>query len=199
MAEIQSHEEIHSDNRSDHQANFLEASGELLSDRSTTELRLSDGRVISLSTSMLLQNIAPLPSAVGSKDSERFPSSAMVIPVTEEHLEVGKRTITTGTVRIEKGSEEYSETVDVPLAVETYEVHRVPFGTPLNEVPPVRQEGETTIYPVVEEQVVITTQLILREEVHVTRCKAEIHDKRVVTLRRDKINVSRIPESQIQD
>lgn len=100
--------------------------------------------------------------------------------------------VTTGTVRIEKRSEAYSEAVDVPLMVEIYEGHRVPFGTSLQEAPSIRQEGETTIYPVVEEQVVITTQLILREEIHVTRCKAEIQDKRVIALHRDKIDVSRV-------
>ena len=62
---------------------------------------------------------------------------------------------------------------------------------PVDAPPPVRQEGDTTVYSLVEEQLVLTKQLVLREELHVTRRDTERRDNRTVTLQRETIEVTR--------
>ncbi len=115
----------------------------------------------------------------------------MVIPIVEERLEVGKRTVVSGKVLLEKHVHAYDEQLDVPLAVRTFDIERVVLNQPIEKSPEVREEGETTIYPIVEEQLVLTTQLVLKEELRVTRRDTERRDTRTVTLKRESITVTR--------
>lgn len=116
-----------------------------------------------------------------------------VIPLVEEQLEIGKRTVETGVVTLRKRIEEYHETLDVPLAVRSFDIERVVLNRPVEAAPEIRHEGETTIYSLVEEQVVVTRQLILKEEVRVTRRDTERRDTRTVTLQREHLDVTRTP------
>jgi len=120
-------------------------------------------------------------------------AEAIAIPIIEEQLEVSKRTVVTGKVRLERQDQEYHETLDVPLAVRTFEVERVVLNQAVAAPPGIRQEGNTTIYPLVEERLVITKELILREEIRVTRRDTERRDTRTVTLKRERLNVTRTP------
>jgi len=124
---------------------------------------------------------------------DRMGAEPVMIPVIEEQLAVGKRTVVTGTVLLEKQTQEYHETLDVPLAVRTFDIERVVLNQPVDSAPAVRKEGDTTIYPVVEEQLVLTTQLVLKEEVRVTRRDTERRDTRTVTLKRESLTVTRKP------
>ena len=174
--------------------NVLLVSGVVDPDRTLTELRLEGGQILQLSTAMLLRTQKP---EVHRNDGEPEESAgrALVVPVIEEQLQVGKRTVVTGTVRLEKQVQEYHEVLDVPLAVRTYDIERVVLNQSVEEAPPVRQEGDTTIYPLVEERLLITKQLILKEELRVTRRDTERHDTRTVTLKREKMLVTRTPRS----
>lgn len=167
-------------------SNVLTATGDLDPAQPNTSLQLADGRTILLPTSLLLP--AP-PQALKPTNIEE----AVVFPIVEERLEVGKRTLETGKVTLEKHVHEYEETLDVPLAVRSYDIERVVLNQPVEAAPPVRHEGHTTIYPIIEEQLILTTQLILKEEVRVTRRDTERRDTRTVTLKRESIEVTRTP------
>ena len=81
--------------------------------------------------------------------------------------------------------------LDEPLAVEQWKVERVAKHEVVEEAPPTRREGETTIYPVVEERLVLTKELVLVEEIHVTRAVSERRDTQTVVLRRETLQVER--------
>ena len=115
------------------------------------------------------------------------------IPLVEEQLTVGRKTVPTGRVLLQKTVQEYQEILDEPLAIRTFDVERVILNQLVDEAPPVRTEGDTTIYPLVEEQLILTKQLILREEVRVTKRDAERRDHQVVTLHREHLTVERQP------
>ncbi len=89
--------------------------------------------------------------------------------------------------------QEYQEALNEPLLSTTYEVERVMKNTPVEVAPDIRHEGNVTIYPVMEEQLVLTKQLILKEEVRVTQRDIEHRDTQVVTLRREQIAIEREP------
>ena len=118
---------------------------------------------------------------------------ATTIPIVEERLIIEKRERITGTVSLQKRIEEYHETLDIPLAARTFDIERVVLNRPVETAPEVRQEGDTTIYSLVEEQLVITRQLILKEEVRVTRRDTEHRDTRDVILHREYLDITRRP------
>ena len=121
----------------------------------------------------------------------RLSETAEVIPLIEERLLVGKKTVETAKVRLSKTVTEYQEQLNEPLALRTFDIERIIVNKPVETAPAIRHEGATTIYPVVEEQLVITRQLILKEELHVTQRDDERIDTQVVTLRREHLTVER--------
>ncbi len=161
-----------------------------------TELWMPDGQVVRVSTTLLGSPTAPDSSAqeASSSDAALEPASE-TIPLIEERLLVTKRTVTTGTVRLLKSVQTYQEALDEPLAVRTFDIDRVVLNQVVENLPSVRQEGDTTVYPVVEERMVLTKQLVLREEVRVTKRETEKRDTQVVTLRREHFSVEREPVS----
>jgi len=87
----------------------------------------------------------------------------------QEEAVVSKHEVETGRVRIRKTVRERREVVDQPLFREEIEVRRVPADRMLDAPLEVRQEGDTTIVPVMEEVLVVHKRLRLKEELHITR------------------------------
>ena len=180
--------------------NVLTVSGVLDSTVALTELHLSDGRRIQLPT-VLLEGETTAARFEEARDSLTLqPASAgsntdqeLVIPLIEERLDIGKRTVVTGKVRLQKTVHAFAAALDEPLAVRTYDIERVVLNQPVEVAPGVRSEGETTIYPLVEEQLILTKHLVLKEEVRVTKRDTERRDTQVVTLRREHMLVERAP------
>ena len=97
------------------------------------------------------------------------PEEYAAIPLVEERLSVGKRSVESGMVRVRVTVEERQETVTEQLARDDVQIERVPRNERLTEMPHVRLEGGTTIIPVVEELLVVEKALVLVEEIHVRR------------------------------
>ena len=144
-----------------------------------------DARFVSTRSCSPATTRSPRPAPPAEADGPQ------VIPIIEEQLHVGKQTIETGKVRLVKTVGEYHETLNEPLAIRTFDIERVAFNQPVDSAPQVRHEGATTIYPVVEEQLVLTKRLILKEEVRITQRDTERRDTQVVTLRREHLTVER--------
>lgn len=122
-------------------------------------------------------------------------AETIVVPLIEEQLVVSKRTLETGTVRLHKRTEERIETIEVPLERVQWHVEHVPFHQVVAEAPAIRQEGETTIYPVVEERVTVLRELVLIEEVRVTRTATTTIEVSEHLLRREQITEERVAAS----
>lgn len=115
----------------------------------------------------------------------------ITIPVIEEQLSVSKRQKESGRVRVTKSVRQHTETVKIPVTSEHVDVKHVPIDKPVESAPNVRQEGEVTIIPVTEEVVVVTKQLVLKEEIHLVRTE-ETHDvSQDVTLSSEHVEVTR--------
>ena len=109
------------------------------------------------------------------------------IPVVEETALVYKERVVTDRVRLNKRVHEDQEVLDIPVRTETLEVERVPVGRFVEAAPAIRQDGETTVYPVVEEVLVVEKRLRLVEEVRVTRRQTTGGVQERVALRREEI------------
>jgi uncharacterized protein (TIGR02271 family) len=119
----------------------------------------------------------------------------LVIPVVEERLEVSRERVETGRVRITKSVEAREVVVDDPLKRESVRVEHVPINQVVTgAVPQVREEGDVTVIPILEERVVTRTELVLVEEVRIHRDHSEYHDPQRVTLRKEVVAVDRFGE-----
>lgn len=169
-------------------ANVFLAEGNFDPSTTLTELRLSDGRAFRIPTALLSKaedNRPPEDQTYETSDS------TIVVPIVEESLDISKRVVATGKVRLQKTVETYDVALDEPLAVSTWTVERIPLNLPVEAAPDVRQEGNTTIYPLLEEQLIVTKQLLLKEELRVTRNDFERRDTQTVSLRREHLSVER--------
>ena len=117
-----------------------------------------------------------------------------VVPVVEETAVVYKERVVTERVRLNKQVHEDHEVLDIPVRTETLEVERVPVGRWLDAPAEVRREGDTTVYPVVEEVLVVEKRLRLVEEVRVTQQRATRHVREEVVLRREEITVEHMAD-----
>ncbi len=119
----------------------------------------------------------------------------LVIPVVEERLEVSRERVETGRVRISKSVEAREVVVDDPLKRESVRVEHVPINQVVTgEVPQVREEGDVTVIPILEERVVTRTELVLVEEVRIHRDHSEYRNPQRVTLRKEVVAVERFGE-----
>ena len=119
----------------------------------------------------------------------------LVIPVVEERLEVSRERVETGRVRITKSVEAREVVVDDPLKRESVRVEHVPINQVVTgAVPQVREEGDVTVIPILEERVVTRTELVLVEEVRIHREHSEYHNPQRVTLRKEVVAVERFGE-----
>ena len=100
-----------------------------------------------------------------------------VLSLVEETVTIGKRNTVTGRVRVQTVTETINETVPVYLQSVDVDVVRIPVDRVIDTIPEIRGEGDVTIIPVVEERIVMTRELFLREEIHVRQTAyRETHD-----------------------
>ena len=120
----------------------------------------------------------------------------MVVPVLVDELEVQKRRVETGKVRITKVVHEREAVVDEPLLHDTVTITRVPIQQFVDGPVPVREEQGTTIVSVVEEVLVVEKRWMLREEIHIRTQRIETHQPQRITLRSEDVQVERIPHTK---
>jgi uncharacterized protein (TIGR02271 family) len=113
------------------------------------------------------------------------------IPRVEERLRVGKRSVESGRLRMRKTVRRRTQTLDIPLEREQAVVRRVPVNRVVPGPVAVRRQGSVTIVPVLEEVPVVTTQLVLKEELHIETRRSRVHARRGVELRSEEIEVIR--------
>ncbi len=169
---------------------LMVVSGELDPACAFTALRLPSGEVVRVATALLI------PATDAGPQQDQFLSSdleSVTVPLVAERLDVRTRTVPTGKVRLQKTVQEYEEELNVPLAARTFRVERIALDQVVEAPPPIRQEGDTTIYPILEERLILTKQLVLKEEVRVTKVESETLDTQVVSLRREHLAVERTP------
>ena len=73
------------------------------------------------------------------------------------------------------------------------EIERTAIGEEVLAVPPVRDEGDTIVIPVVREELVVTKRLILVEEVRLRRIATTEAFSQTVTLRTQRAVIERDP------
>lgn len=117
---------------------------------------------------------------------------ARVIPVVEESLVLRKQTLERGAVRVHMTVGEREVVVDEPLAEDRVTVERVAINQPIDKPVRPRVEGDTTIIPVMKEVLLVRKQLMLVEEVRLTKTRVEVRQPQTVILRTEEAHVERV-------
>jgi uncharacterized protein (TIGR02271 family) len=146
-------------------------------------VELDDGRIVEL-PARLVASTKP----GGEVETET------VVPVLAEELDVRRTAVPTGGVRVHRRILEHEEELDIPLVKEHVDIHRVVIGREVDGPLAVRQDGEVTIIPVVEEELVLQRRFVLKEEIHVTKTAREERHRESVTVRRQEAVVEEIDE-----
>ena len=115
-----------------------------------------------------------------------------VLPVITEELKLGRRLVKTGSVRVDKRVQRTSRLIEAPLVREFVDVRHVPKNHVVESVPPVRKVGSTLVIPVVEEELVVTKRLVLKEEIHLIRRRETQQSRRTVEVDREIARVVRL-------
>jgi uncharacterized protein (TIGR02271 family) len=142
-----------------------------------------------------LTEASPKASGAGRTADVRA-DGAVVVPVVAEQLEVKKRVVEAGGVRIRKTVSEREEVVDEPLMREEVQVKRVPVNKVVDGPIPVRHVGDTMIVSLLEEVLVVEKKLMVKEELHITKEKVESYRPQRVRLRTEEAVVERVDEGR---
>ncbi len=125
-------------------------------------------------------------------DADGSVQQSAVMPVIEEQLQVGKKVVETGSVRINKIVREEEVTVETPVVVEKLDIERIPINQYVESAPPaVRYEGDVMIVPILEEVVVVEKRLRLVEELRITKRQEHTQVSQPVVLRKEEVTVDR--------
>jgi len=122
-----------------------------------------------------------------------------VIRLAVETLNVGKRVVETGRVRVRRTTTERTQKVNIPLTSETVEIRRVPIGKQIKKAPRVRETADEIIIPVVEEVVFFERRLVLKEELHVRKVRSVEKHVEEVTVRVQEATVDRVAPQSSDD
>jgi stress response protein YsnF len=115
------------------------------------------------------------------------------LPVVEEALRIVKRRRVTGRVRVAVGTTETPEAVATVRRSRLVEIERVRIDQEVDAPPPVRQEGDMVVVPVLEERLVLVRRLVVTEEV---RFRLRMEEEPVTlsaAVRRQDVEVTRLP------
>lgn len=120
---------------------------------------------------------------VSAKDSEQ------VIPVIREEVVTGTKVVKKASILIRRIINTEEVTVDIPVKSDHYETEHIPKNEFVDSRPEIRQEGETTIIPVIKE--VLVKKLLLTEEIRITR-KVQFKERaKKITLKKEEVKITR--------
>jgi stress response protein YsnF len=118
-----------------------------------------------------------------------------VLPIVEEELQVGKRRMESERIQVRTVTDLAEELVRQELRGEHLEVERVPIDLllePGSDLPVIRTEGNVTIFPVLEEVVVLEKRLRLKEEVRITKRMTTEITETPITVRKQRAVIERL-------
>jgi uncharacterized protein (TIGR02271 family) len=123
---------------------------------------------------------------------KRIPSEEqdLIVPLHAEEVAVKKERIVTGGARVSITTWRDEKRLEELLVRERVEIERRPIGKPLEQAPVIREEEDTIIIPVVEEQLVVERRLILKEEIRIRRVRELERYEERVQLRRQNATIT---------
>ncbi len=135
-----------------------------------------------------------MPETIDASDNARAARSETpeTIPVVIEKARIEKRAVETTRAVIRKTVSETDEVLDAVLAQQEVEIERVPVGLAVAEAPVARWEGDTYVWPILEEQLVVEKRLVLKEELRIRTKTRHEPIQQTVRLRAEHVTVGQV-------
>ncbi|WP_435927509.1 DUF2382 domain-containing protein [Dryocola sp. BD613] len=124
-------------------------------------------------------------------DKDRI-SAKNTVSLAEERVELGTKKVVDRRVRLKRSTRAEEKLIETELTHEDVVIERVAKNEAVKagNIPQVRQEGDVTIIPIIEERIEIIKYYVLTEEVHVIKnLRTETHQENII-LRSQEINIS---------
>lgn len=140
--------------------------------------------------------MAPAAEPIAGGETRARSEEELRVPIVEEELDVEKRALERGGVRVTKEVVTEEKQVTVPVRREEIVVDRVPAA---GEAPPASAgafvEREINV-PIVEEEVTVTKRPVVREEVRVR--KQQVQEQRAVSadVRHEEAHIEELEEQR---
>ncbi|MFQ3617987.1 MAG: YsnF/AvaK domain-containing protein [Cyanobacteriota bacterium] len=132
------------------------------------------------------------PDLTSNPSPEISTAEQEVLSVIQEEVSFGKQQIERGKIRVNKRVESREEIVNAPIVHEQVVVERVPFNQAIEgEIPTERDENGIHIIPIFEEVAVAERQLILREEVRISKRLVTKNTQQVVAVQKGVVEIER--------
>ncbi len=123
-------------------------------------------------------------------------ADGLSLPVIAEHVEVRRRPVVRERLQVRRKVATETKTVETPLLREHIVVERARRDEIVERVPEPRRVGDTLIIPIVEEEVVVTKRLRVREELRIRVIRETRIDRQNVTLRRHDLDVDHTDQGE---
>lgn len=132
-------------------------------------------------------------------DSFESPDLAqtLTIPVIQEQVRVDREVVETGRVSVQKRVHEETQMLNLPTLHQSVDIERLPINRVVEQAPEARYEGDVLVIPVVREEVITMTRLVLVEEVRLKNTYRTEVDSQSVTLRREEVIINRHSPDQL--
>jgi uncharacterized protein (TIGR02271 family) len=122
--------------------------------------------------------------------------AAITIPLASEEVELSKRAVQQAVVRIQTKVREEERIIETRLLKDEVTVERVEMNRPIESPMEPRYEGEVLVIPVIEEVLVVSKQLVLKEELRITQRSVARPHAQAVLLRHEEAMVEREPTGE---
>lgn len=115
----------------------------------------------------------------------------LVVPLSEEYLEVNKQWVQSGEVRLRKSVQSSTQSIPVQVEYEEVQIDRVPVNRALakGEKSEPWWDGDVMVVPVVEEEIVVTKRQVVREEIRISKRRMSRQETVSDTVRSEQISV----------
>ena len=114
------------------------------------------------------------------------------VTLAEERLELGTKKVVDRRVRITRATRVDEKNITAELTQENADIKRFAKNEVLEaqNIPQIRQEGDVTIIPIIEERVEIIKHYVLIEEIHIIKKRSTERHQEIITLRSQEIIIS---------
>lgn len=112
------------------------------------------------------------------------------IPIVEEQVQIDTRVVELGHVTVQKKVDEFLDERSISLRHQQVEVERVPVDRIIDEIIEPYLDGDVYVVPIIEEEIVITRRLRLKEELRVQRTIGHHEESIQTPFRRERVVVT---------
>jgi uncharacterized protein (TIGR02271 family) len=127
-------------------------------------------------------------------------SESLVLPVTEEEVDITKRSVDTGRgIDVKPKVTTREELVEVPVTSDELVIERISIGTLLDHDQEygIREDNGAIVIPVIEEVIVVEKRRRLVEEVRVVRRSVHRLHQETVTLKKHDVEINRFDDNEV--